>query len=326
MRLGVVGTGAVGARVARLLATTEGTEQVLVCGRSPASCAELVRSTPGTAPAGLVDLQRASAVVLATPSGTHWPVALQLLSRGVGVVSVSGEPNEVRGLLALDATARERGVTLVLGAAFSPGLTCVLAAHAAAPFDHVEAVSVARQGAGGPACARRYHAALGRGAWIRRDGAWVRRPGGSGRELCWFPDPVGPADCYFGALAEPQLLVRLFPAAPSITARRAADRQDRLTARLPMLSPPPPVGGLGAVRVGVRGLLKGVGTQRVLGAAHNPAAATAAVAAGAAVGLASGEARCNGAVGLAEAFVPLQFLSTLVDRGVTPAIFEGAGL
>ena len=24
-----------------------------------------------------------------------------------------------------------------------------------------------------------------------RDGGWAQRPGGSGRELCWFPDPVG---------------------------------------------------------------------------------------------------------------------------------------
>ncbi len=326
MRLGVVGTGAVGARIVRILAATEGTEPVAVCGRSPASTAEVVRAVPGTIAAGLGDLQRADAVVLATPSGTQWPMAVQLVRAGVAVVSVSGDPAEVRGLLALDTTARERGVPLVLGAAFSPGLTCVLAAHAASWFDSVSAVGVARQGTGGPACARRYHAALGRSAWVWVGGAWMRRRGGSGRELCWFPDPVGPADCYFGALAEPQLLIRLLPEADTITARRAADRQDRLTSHLPMLTPPHAEGGLGAVRVAVSGELRGESTQRVLGVAHNPAGATATVAATTVLSLAAGEGRRSGAMGLAEAFAPLTFLSALTERGITPVLFEGVGL
>ena len=326
MRIGVVGTGAVGTRVARILAGDGGVESVPVCGQSPASAADIVRTVDGTVAAGLGDLRQADAVVLATPAGTHWPMAVQLLRAGVATVSVSDHPSEVRGLLALDAAARERGVSLLLGAAFSPGLTCVLAAHAAGWFEAVEAVHVARQGTGGPACARRYHAALGRTAWVWMNRTWVRRHGGSGRELCWFPDPVGPADCYFGALAEPQLLVPVFPAAAAITARRAADRQDRLTARLPMLSPPHAEGGLGAVRVAVCGRLQGESTQRVLGAAHNPAAATATVAATAALAVARGEARRSGATGLAEGLAPLPFLSELTERGINPVLFEGVGL
>lgn len=326
MRIGVVGTGAVGTRVARTLAASGDVESVPVCGQSPASAAEVVRAVDGTVAAGVGDLQRADVVVLATPAGTHWPMAVQLLRAGVALVSVSDHPSEVRGLLALDAAARERAVPVLLGAAFSPGLTCVLAAHAAGWFEAVEAVHVAIQGTGGPSCARRYHAALGRTGWVWVNRTWVRRHGGSGRELCWFPDPVGPADCYFGALAEPQLLVRVLPMAATVTARRAADRQDRLTARLPMLSPPHAEGGLGAVRVAVSGRLRGESAQRVLGAAHSPAAATATVAATAALAVARGEARCSGAMGLAEAFVPLQFLSELTDRGVNPVLFEGVGL
>ena len=325
MRIGVVGTGAVGARAARMLAADSGVESVLVSGHGPGA-AEVVRTVGGTVAAGLADLRRADAVVLATPAGTHWPMAVQLLRAGVATVSVSDDPSEVRGLLALDAAARERRVSLLLGAAFSPGLTCVLAAHAAAWVEEGESDHVARQGTGGPACARRYHAALGRTAWVWTNRAWVRRHGGSGRELCWFPDPVGPADCYFGALAEPQLLVPVFPAAAAVTARRAADRQDRLTARLPMLSPPHPEGGLGAVRVAVCGRLQAESAQRVLGAAHNPGAAAATVAAAAALAVGRGVARRWGAMGLAEALAPLPFLSELTERGVNPVLFEGAGL
>ena len=326
MRIGVVGTGAVGERVARSLAASGELESVPVCGHRIGAAAEVVRAVGGTVAAGLEDLRNVDAVVLATPSGTHWPVAAQLLRAGVPTVSVSDDPAEVRGLLALDAEARERRVPLVLGAAFSPGLTCVLAAHAAGWFEQVESVHVARHGTGGPACARRYHAALGRPAWVWRQGAWVRRLGGSGRELCWFPDPVGPADCYFGDLAEPQLLVRVFPRVATITARRAADRQSRLTARLPMLSPPPAEGGLGAVRVAVSGRLRGEAAQHVLGVAHSPAAAAAAVAATAALTLARGDSLRSGALGLAEALAPLPFLTELAERGIAPVLFEGVGL
>lgn len=326
MRIGVVGTGAVGARLAGILAADERVESVAVCGRSPASAAEVVRIAEGTVAAGLEDLQRVDAVVLATPAGTHWPMAVQLVRAGVATISVSDHPSEVRGLLALDALARERDVPLLLGAAFSPGLTCVLAAHAASWFDAVETVHVARQGTGGPACARRYHEALGRTSWVWLKRSWVRRHGGSGRELCWFPDPVGPADCYFGALAEPQLLVRVFPEADTITARRAADRQDRLTSRLPMLSPPHAEGGLGAVRVAVCGPVQGESAQQVLGAAHSPASATATVAAAAALAVARGESRRSGSMGLAEALAPLAFLTELSERGINPVLFEGVGL
>ena len=326
MRIGVVGIGAVGARIIGILAADERVESVAVCGQSPASAAEVVRIVEGTVAAGLEDLQRADAVVLATPAGTHWPMAVQLVRAGVATISVSDHPSEVRGLLALDAVARERGVPLLLGAAFSPGLTCVLAAHAASWFDAVETVHVARQGTGGPACARRYHEALGRTAWVWLKRSWVRRPGGSGRELCWFPDPVGPADCYFGALAEPQLLVRVFPEADTITARRAADRQDRLTARLPMLSPPHAEGGLGAVRVAVGGPVRGESAQRVLGAAHSPAAATATVASATALAVARGECRRSGSMGLGEALAPLALLTELSERGINPVLFDGVGL
>ena len=321
LRIGVVGTGAVGARVAGLLEADPDVISVAVCDRGANPAAEIA----GAAPA-LEELSRCDAVVLATPAGTHWPTAVQLLRFGVATVSTSDDPSEVRGLLALDAAARERSVPLVLGAAFSPGLTCLLAAHAASWFETVEAVHVARQGTGGPACARRYHEALGRTAWLWLERTWVRRHGGSGRELCWFPDPVGPADCYFGALAEPQLLVRVLPGAGTITARRAADRQDRLTSRLPMLSPPPAEGGLGAVRVTVSGRLAGESVQRVLGAAHSPAAAAAAVAATAALALARGAARRSGAMGLAEALPPLPLLAELTHRGINPVLFEGVGL
>ena len=78
----------------------------------------------------------------------------------------------------------------------------MLARHAAADLDEVDEIHVARLGTGGPACARLHHRALGGAALDWRDGGWLQRQGGSGRELCWFPDPVGAADCYRASLPD----------------------------------------------------------------------------------------------------------------------------
>ncbi|MEC7579475.1 MAG: hypothetical protein VX728_00360, partial [Actinomycetota bacterium] len=77
--------------------------------------------------------------------------------------------------------------------------------------------------------------------------------GGSGRELCWFPEHVGAVDCYRAGSPLPILLHRAFPETQRISSRRSATRRDRLTARLPMLRPPHAEGGVGALRVEVRG-------------------------------------------------------------------------
>ena len=89
-------------------------------------------------------------------------------------------------------------------------------------------------------------------AW--HDGDWVDYLGGTGRELCWFPEPVGALDCYRADIADPLLLHAAFPDVTRISARRSARRRDRFTARLPMLSPPHEEGGVGALRVELRGI------------------------------------------------------------------------
>jgi len=155
-----------------------------------------------------------------------------------------------------------------------------------------------------------------------RDGGWVHRPSGSGRELCWFPDPVGAEDCYRAALPDALLLVPAFPGVQRVTARLAATRRDRLTARLPMLRPPHPEGGPGAVRVEVRGRRGGSRDVTVLGSMDRPAVAAGAVAALAALWAAQGRTIRPGAAGLAELVDPVAFLGELRRRGVRSAVFQ----
>jgi len=198
------------------------------------------------------ELDVADAVVLAMPPD-HTGTAERLLRAGRHVVSVSDSLDDVHGLLLLDHVAMQHGRSLVVGAAMCPGLSGLLAARIAGQLSVVDEIHVAMHGTGGPACARQHHDTLGDPSTAWHDGNWIMRPGGSGRELCWFPDPIGAVDCYRAALPDPLVLRRAFPNALRISARVSATRRDRLTARLPMLAPPRRQGDVGGIRVEVRG-------------------------------------------------------------------------
>ena len=326
----VVGAGAVGARAARQLQAA-GAEVLVVepdlpaRGRVVDALGAGVRGVDGGVPAVLDGTGPLPDVaVLAQPAGDHAGLVSSLLDRGIPAVSTSDAVEDVEALLALDGRARAAGVAVAVGAGFSPGFSCLLAVHAAELLERVTEVHVARVGTGGPACARQHHRALGGDAVDWRDGEWQRRSAGSGRELCWFPDPVGGRDCYRAALPDPLLLVGVFPGVGRVTARLAATRRDRLTSRLPMLRPPHADGGPGAIRVEVRGEQAGGGTATIVyGAMEVPSMATAAVAAVAAAVLASGQARRSGAAGLGELLDPLSTLRTLAERGTKAAAFTG---
>jgi saccharopine dehydrogenase-like NADP-dependent oxidoreductase len=324
----VVGLGAVGARVAHQLvsgAPQAGEPIVLIdrdAGRLEEVAGELgagARARLGGAAQLPDDLDVA---ILTVPEGVR-PAAEAALERGAHAVLTCDVPQEVRSLLALDAEARERELCVVAGAAMAPGLSCVLSRYAAQGFERVSELHVASVGTGGPACARRHHVALS-SVSVDWDGAWRRRPGGSGRELLWFPEPVGGADCYRAALADPYLLVPAFPGVRRVTARLQATRRDRMTAWLPMLRPPHPEGLVGAVRVEVRGWVKGAAVTTVLGVTTAPALAAGVVAATAAVWAGTGRLSRPGAAGLAELIGdPAGFLAECDRRGVHTSVFDG---
>ncbi|MYJ29919.1 MAG: hypothetical protein F4072_08115 [Acidimicrobiaceae bacterium] len=206
-----------------------------------------------------------------------------------------------------------------------PGLTCLLARVGALEFDAVDEIHVAKVGTGGPACARQHHRALSSLAIDWRDGRWTRRAGGSGRELCWFPDPVAGRDCYRAALPDALLLVPAFPGVDRVTARMAATRRDRLTAPLPMMRRPHPEGGVGAVRVELRGWRRGERHVLVLGSQAKPAHGAAVVAAATALHLVGREAPA-GAAGLASIPDPDRLLQAVAALGLRPSRFEGFAL
>ncbi len=323
MRALVVGAGAVGARAIRQLVESPEVASVLVADVDAARAAAVVDGSGDKAEVAAADAD-ADVVLLAAPTGSHVDLARHHVAAGRPVVSTSDAIDDVRGLLDLDAEAQARSVPVVIGAAFSPGFTCVLARHGAARFDTVDELHIARSGTGGPACARQHHRSLTGEALDWRDGGWQRRRAGSGRELCWFPDPVGPSDCYRAELPDALLLVPAFPGVARVTARLSATRRDRFSAHLPMLRQPHPEGLVGAVRVEVRGHRDGISDVLVLGALDRPAVASGATAALALRWAAAGRLP-NGAAGLGAMTEPVPFLSSLADVGIKAAIFEGGG-
>ncbi len=323
----VIGAGAVGARAARQLAASSDVDEVLVVDASNTIAGEVVKGLGDKARVvgGISDAgEDLDVVVLASPCGTHVPLALNALRSGAHVVSVADSIAEIRGLLRLNSEANDRGLVLAVGAGFSPGLSCLLARHGAASFDTITEIHVAKAGTGGPACARQHHIALGGNAVDFRDGAFVRRRGRTGRELCWFPEPIDARDCYRAALGEAYLLVPGFPDVERVTARVAANRRNRLSAVLPMLRPPHKDGGPGGLRIELRGTRGQAKDIAVYGVMDHPAGGAAAVAAVAAEFACRSELMAPGARGLAQVYDPLPLLNELDYRGVRAAIFGGS--
>ena len=319
----VVGLGVVGSRVARQL-TSSGIP-VLVHDTRADLQNVTARALKATGIIDLADLRPETSplVVLATPAGQS-EMARLLVELGLHVVCTSDDVDDIEIQLALDELARSRGVGVMVGAAASPGLSGLLVAELAMRVDELDEIHVGVHGTGGPACARQHHRALAGVAPGWHDREWINRPGGSGRELLWFPEPIGGRDCYRAELADPVTLHRAFPSATRISARMSATRRDRLTARLPMMSPPHAEGGLGGVRVEIRGSKNGARRTEVAGVAERTGIISGAVAAATAAAMLASEKTPVGVSVLGDGRLNnTALLDDVIRRGIT--VFEYAG-
>lgn len=266
-RVAVFGAGVVGGRLAKHINAQPERTVVTVDSRH-----DDISSTPF--------LDGVPVAVLAHP-GPHHRDTVALLDRGIGVISIGDEVSDVMAIIGESDRALRAGVSLVVGAGMSPGLVGLIARHLASQLDVVDEIHVAIHGTAGPACARQHHRALAGRADAYHEGTFVALRAGTGRELAWFPEPVGAYDCYFAEVPAPTVLHRSFPEATRIAARVSANRRDRLTSRLPMLTPPHREGGVGALRVEVRGVDdSGSRVSSIAGIAEMVGTAAAATAIG----------------------------------------------
>ncbi|MEY4173382.1 MAG: hypothetical protein RI900_547, partial [Actinomycetota bacterium] len=277
--IGVVGAGVTGSAVAAHLAAAGA--RVAAHDVLHGAAVAATRRIGGVVVDRLDDLAACDAIAICAPA-PHAEIVRRFAADGLVVVSVSDDLDDLRHLLDLDETCRRTGARVVVGAGMAPGLSGLLARHLSGQLHSLDELHVATHGTGGPACARQHHDALGSTSLGWHDGEWIEPLGGSGRDLVWFPEPVEAHDCYRAAVGDPLLLHRAFPAVGRISARVSATRRDRLTARLPMLTPPHAAGDLGAVRVEARGAAAdGERVTVIAGAAGQAANLAAAVCAAA---------------------------------------------
>jgi hypothetical protein len=319
--IGVVGAGVTGSAAAAHLAAAG--MRVAVHDSLHGAAVAATRRIGGVVVSRLDDLAACDAVALCAPA-PHAELVRSFVSEGAAVVSVGDDLDDLRHLLDLDDSCRRTGARLLVGAGMAPGLSGLLARHLAGQLHTLDELHVATHGTGGPACARQHHDALGSTALGWHDGEWIEPLGGSGRDLVWFPEPVEAHDCYRAAVGDPLLLHRSFPSVSRIAARVSATRRDRLTARLPMLTPPHADGDVGAVRVEARGAAAdGERVTVIAGAAGRAADLAAAVCASAVlrlleVGLPAGVHTTSD-----ESVVPLDLLHHATQRGVRVQEFTG---
>ena len=325
--IGVVGAGVTGARIVDQLCAAK--EDHVLLHDVQSLVAQRLASfrrdeTTRVSVVDFDDLTLAPVVILACKA-PHVTLARKLLEAGVSVVSLSDDVTDVLQLLELNQVARSKFRTLIVGAASSPGMSGLLLRHLAASFDSIDEVHVALHGTGGPDCARQHHRALGGQSIGWHDGDWIRRPAGSGRELCWFPEPIGAYDCYRAEVVDPLLLKRAAPELRRVTARVSATRRDRFTARFPMLAPPHPEGGLGGLRIEVRGMRDGSRHAAIAGVAERVAQVAGVVAATTARTISSGSPITAGAFVLGEPGLPNEeLLKGVLAAGVRLHEFVGA--
>lgn len=325
--IGIFGAGVVGSRVAESLSVEAKTAisifdtSQIVAQRLARRLRETNRSIKAVSHGELND---SKVVVLAGPT-PHAPIAREFLEKKISVVSTSDDIADCLNLLTLSDLATENKATLIIGAASSPGMSGLLVRNMSKLFDSIDEVHVALHGTGGPACARQHHRALSGQSIGWHDGEWLRRPAGSGRELCWFPEPVGAYDCYRGELPDPLLIKRAFPELTRVTARVSATRRDRVFSRMPMLIPPQAEGGMGGLRVEARGAKNGERIVDVVGVAERAGQVAGVVSGCVARSIIAGETTSHGAFVLGEEVLPNEIiLSQVLRSGVQAHSFVRA--
>ncbi len=116
LRVGVIGTGALGFHHARLLRRTEGTDFAGIYDIDPARAAHVARELEIVAhPTLEALLERVDAVSVAVPTPAHTEVGLAVLSRGIAALIEKPLADSMEGAEQMVRQARAAGVVLAVG-------------------------------------------------------------------------------------------------------------------------------------------------------------------------------------------------------------------
>jgi hypothetical protein len=323
----VIGVGAVGSRAARQLSDTPGIDRVLLADRDDTQAVEVAEALGADAQA--IDFAPGDpippgvdVVATALPAGVDHAVVTAAIAAGVPVASSDDEHDALEQLRALSPNARSASVTVAIGCGLAPGLADVLARHAAAMFEKVDEIRLARTGWAGPASVATVRHERRSLVHTWHEGTW-REEHPHGDQLVWFPEPIGGRDCK-PVTGGTSLLVDAFGSVPRVAVQLGEPpRRGRLRRKFG------DEGEWGAARVEVWGRRDGTLDCVVYGVVERTAVAAGAVlavSAGRLAGVLSPEVDEPGVHGIAGLMQPVPFLAELAQRGVRAAAFEGVAV
>ena len=227
MRIGVLGgAGDMGSRAVELLAYEEDVTEVVVLDRDLEAAAAVADRYEGVEVAAVDATDHAGTVAalagldaVASALGPFYrfevPMAAAAIEAGVPYVSICDDHAAASDVLDLDERARDRGVPVLTGLGWTPGLTSLAARRIHDELGGLDAVRLFWAGAAADATghAVTLHTlyAFDGHVPVVRDGLVELVPAGSGREPIDFPEPLGRVTTSFVGHPEPVTLPRFLP-------------------------------------------------------------------------------------------------------------------
>lgn len=228
-------TGAMGRRAAQALARSPEVSELTLTGRNEEQVRALAAELGGPSRGVALDVIDHNTLV-ATLKGHHvaagaigpyylWeiPIAKAAIEAGVPYVSVCDDHDAAQQVLKLDEAAKKRGVTVLTGAGWTPGLTNILAKKGTAILDEARKVHIAWAGAladadGTASILHALHIFTGKvPSFI--GGKHLEVQAGSAAEIVTFPKPIGPVKVYNTGHPEPVTIPRFIEGLEEVTLR-----------------------------------------------------------------------------------------------------------
>lgn len=228
-------TGAMGRRAAEILAKSSEVEVLTLAGRRLHAVQALAEQVGGPSRAISLDVRDHSAVVAAlkghdVAAGAVGPyylfearLAKAAIEAKVPYVSICDDHDAAQEVFGLDKQARERGITILTGAGWTPGLTNILTKKGVAMLDKATRVNIAWAGAladadGLASMLHALHIFTGQVPSFSQ-GRQAMVPAGTGKQVVTFPQPVGPVPVYHTGHPEPITIPRFIPGLEEVTLR-----------------------------------------------------------------------------------------------------------
>ncbi len=150
-------------------------------------------------------------------------IAAAAIHAGVNYIDICDDDDATLALLSLDGMARRKNVSLLIGMGWTPGISNLLALHAARQMDAAEEIDMTWVGSAsdseGIAVIKHVLHAVTRRTPMYEDYRWVEVPALTGEKAVPFPEPIGTVNAYYCGHPEPVTLPRFMDGLKRVSLR-----------------------------------------------------------------------------------------------------------